>query len=41
LATNAKQNCATNRINNLLDGMAADTARRTSVDFREVNAFQR
>jgi hypothetical protein len=29
------------RINNLLDGMAADTARPKSVDFREVNAFQR
>jgi len=29
------------RIDNLLDGMAADTARRTSGDFREVNAFQR
>ena len=28
------------RINNLLDGMVADTARRTAVDFREVNAFQ-
>ena len=29
------------RINNLLDGMVAGTARRTAVDVREVNAFQR
>jgi hypothetical protein len=29
------------RINNLLDGMVAGTARRTAVDFCEVNAFQR
>jgi hypothetical protein len=29
------------RINNLLDRMVAGTARRTAVDSREVNAFQR
>jgi hypothetical protein len=29
------------RINNLLDRMVAGTARRTAVDFREVNVFQR
>jgi hypothetical protein len=29
------------RINNLLDGIVADAARRTAVDFREINAFQR